>query len=391
MRPSEIDFATSELPGQALHDLLAELRDASPIAQVRMFGRPAWLLTGYEEVEAAFKDEEVFPAGRNYEVTIEPVQGRTFESMDGPEHLRVRRLATSAFRLRALERLDGGGGLVALANDLVDAFASASAGDLVRDFTARFPFLVITRMLGIPRDAEDDFCRWALGILSFPSDPKGARKAAREFSAQLEPVIQARRREPREDVISELALAEEEGQRMSDEDIASHVRLLFSAGATTTFDGLGNLLYALLTHEAALDRFRDDRASRDDIVEELLRWETPVAILPRFVPKAARWRGVELPEGSFALFGITAANRDPSVFADPHRFDIERRPTRLLTFGLGSHSCPGLHLARKELRTGAEVLIERLDDLRLCDEPAARPFGNMVRGPRVLPVAFRSR
>ena len=377
----EIDFATEPLPGEELHRALAELRDEGPVAQVRFAGRPAWLILGHPELAAAFKDEAAFPAGEQYRRTIEPIQGRTFESMDGEEHHRVRQLATPAFRSRAIERWEATG-LRALAHELIDPLEGETRLDLAERFTRRFTFLVITRMLGIPAEREAEFVGWAHGILSFD------RAAARAFTEYALPVVAARRREPRDDVISELVRSELDGRCFSDEEILSHLRLLFSAGATTTHDGLGNLLYALLTHREALEAVRAEPARLGDAVEELLRWETPVANLPRVTLSGTRIAGVDIPPEGTALFGITGANRDPEVFDEPDRFVLGRDTKRKLSFGLGSHSCPGLHLARKEIRVATEVLLERLPGLSLADERAARPRGTTLRGPAALPVTL---
>jgi cytochrome P450 len=379
--PREIDFATEPLPGEALHRALARLRERGPIVEVRFAGRPAWLILGHAELAAAFKDEVTFPAGEQYRRTIEPIQGRTFESMDGEEHHRMRQLATPAFRSRAIERWEASG-LRALAHELVDGLAGETAVDLVQRFTRRFTFLVITRMLGIPGEREDDFVGWAQGILSFD------RGAAAAFTEYALPIVASRRREPREDVISALIRSEVDGRRLNDEEILSHLRLLFSAGATTTHDGLGSMLYALLTHPDVLAAVRAEPDRIGDAIEELLRWETPVANLPRVTLTGTTRGGVEIPPEGIALFGITAANRDPAVFDDPDRFVLGRDTKRKLSFGLGSHSCPGLHLARKEIRVATEVLLERLPRLALADEAAARPRGTTIRGPATLPVTL---
>jgi cytochrome P450 len=377
----EIDFAAEPLPGEELHRAMAALRVEGPVVQVRFGGRPAWLILGHAELTAAFKDEAVFPAGEQYRRTIEPIQGRTFESMDGEEHHRVRQLATPAFRSRAIERWEETG-LRALAHELSDALAGETRLDLVERFTRRLSFLVITRMLGIPTEREEEFVGWARGILSFD------RAAARAFTEYALPVVAARRREPRDDVISALVRSELDGRRFTDEEILSHVRLLFSAGATTTHDGLGSMVYALLSHPEVLAAVRGEPERLGDAVEELLRWETPVANLPRVTLSGTRIAGVEIPPEGTALFGITGANRDPEVFDEPERFVLGRDTKRKLSFGLGSHSCPGLHLARKEIRVATEVLLERFPRLALADETAARPRGTTIRGPAALPVTL---
>ena len=312
------------------------------------------------------------------------MQGRTFESMDGREHRLVRRLATPAFRSSAVARMEAQG-LAALAHELIDGFASEGEGDLVPRFTARFPFLVISRTLGIPTDREHAFVGWAEGILRFDHG------SARSFTEMLRPVVAARRREPRDDLISALLAAEAEGRRFSDEEVLSHVRLLFSAGATTSHDALATLVFVLLSQPGLAEAVRADRSLLPAVIEELLRFETPVAVLPRLCLGGATLFDVEIPPESQMLFAIASANRDPAIFEDPDGFDPKRDTRAKLTFGLGSHSCPGLHLARTNLRVAAEVLLERLPALRLLDEPAARPRGATVRGSKALAARWRTR
>jgi cytochrome P450 len=373
------DFAPDDLPGRELHRRLAELRERSPVGEVSLAGQPSWLIAGHEALTLAFRDEAAFPAGEWYRRVIEPTQGRTFESMEGAEHLLYRRLATPAFRSRSVDRMEASG-IEALAHELLDVLPGAGDLDLMEAFVARFPFLMISRVLGIPTERETEFVGWALGILRF--DPK----AARQFTEYLRPVLAERRRHPGEDVLSELLQAEVHGQKLGEEEVLSHIRLLFSAGGTTTHDALGNLLHTLLTHPEELDAIRRSPDRMALACEELLRWEPPVAVLPRLCLTGTNLCGVSIPPESSVLFAIAAANRDPAVFPDPDLFDPDRRTKDKLTFGLGSHSCPGLHMARANIRIAAQAILDRYSVLELSDEEAARPRGTTLRGPRTLPV-----
>jgi cytochrome P450 len=204
------------------------------------------------------------------------------------------------------------------------------------------------------------------------------------------PVLEERRRRPREDVLSGLLHARIEGQSLSDEEVLSHIRLLFSAGGTTSHDALGNLLYALLRHPDELEAARRDPLRMPLLVEELLRWEPPVALLPRLCLTGTTLGGISIPPESQVLFAIAAANRDPGVFQDPDRFDPERRTRDKLTFGLGSHSCPGLHMARANIRIAAQAILDRYSRIELLDHAEAQPRGTTLRGPRSLRVSLRA-
>jgi cytochrome P450 len=381
---SEHDFAL-DVPD--FHAELARLRRDYPVALVPFHGGTAYLLTSYAHVEQAFLDEATLPAQAAYHLHSEPVMGRTLQCMTGKEHTRNRALVFPAFRARLMP------GYVApilapTAHALIDKFIGRGSADLVAEFTKQYPFTVITRLLGIPPRNEGDIQRWALDLLSYPWDPERALAASREFTEYLTPIVASRREEPGDDLISTLATTDVDGERLSDEEIFSFVRVLFPAGADTTYLGLGSLLLALMTHPDAMDRVRRDPDSRRLAIEEALRWEAPVSVMPRFAPVDTEQFGALIPAGSHVLFGIAGANRDPAVFADPDRFDMDRVNKGTLTFGFGMHFCVGAHLARAELAAALEVILERLDDLRLVDGANTRMVGSVLRGPDTLPVTF---
>jgi len=245
---------------------------------------------------------------------------------------------------------------------------------------------VITRLLGLPLDADQRFLDWALQLINYPWDPEGALAASAEFTNYLAPLVAERRGKPGDDLLSLLATEEVEGQRLTDEEIFSFVRLLFPAGSDTSYKALGSIIYAVLTHPEARHLIHET-AERRWVVEEALRWEAPVALLPRMCSKRTVLGGVELEAGTPMLFGITAANRDPEEHPDPDRFDPSRREKNL-SFGHGVHFCLGSHLARRELEAAVGALFERLPNLRLIEPNAVEIVGAVLRGPRELRVAF---
>lgn len=385
----EFDFARERPRGEELHRLLARLRERGPVARVRFGGQPAWIILRYSELARAFRDGRRFPPGAAYRATTEPVVGRSFISMDGDLHRVFRRLATPAFHSAAVARLEATG-LAELAHELLDELAGRGEADLVAGFTHRFPIRMISRLLGLPRGDEERFAAWAEGLLSFPFDPELARRTSQEFTAYLLPIVAERRRRPQGDVISELAAARVEGRRLGDEDVLSHVRLLFPTGAETTYSALGNLLYALLSAPERWKRVVETPELRHHAVEETLRWETPVAVVPRVAaPEPIEYCEEAIGPGAPVLFCIAAAHRDPQVFPDPDRYDLDRRPTGLLAFGPGLRTCPGMHLARKEMRVALDAIALRFPGLRLLDPEAALPTGAVLRAPERLPVALR--
>lgn len=389
-----VDFGLQELPGDSLHDVLRGYRERGPVQPTRFLGLPAFVITSHKALEEAFLDEHAFPGHRMYQASFEPAIGKSFISDPDPaSHLLFRKLATPAFRSRAVASYEQSG-LASLANELVDRFADRVADgdevDLVRDFSARFPYLVISRLLGLPRDREDEFHAWALALLSYREDPERGRRARQSLSDFLVPIVEERRRRPQNDVISELLQAEVDGRKLDDEEVFSHVRLLFPTGGETTHGSLGNLLSALFLHEGAWERIVRNPGDIPATVAEGLRYDTPIAVLPRLSrSEPTRFRGVDVPADSWVLFAIAAANRDPEAVRDPDRFDPGRVQPPNLVFGRGPKSCPGLHLARRNMAVALEVLTRRLPELELVDREAALPRRTVLRAPAALRVRRR--
>jgi cytochrome P450 len=384
----QIDFATDDVP--ELHTVLADLRERSAIAPVRYHGEVAYLITRFKDLQAAFSDDDSFPSWAAYRRHSGPVMGNTIQCMGGAEHRRNRSLVSTAFRPRLMKEFVETF-LTPVAHELVDAFAEQGEADLVRDYTTRYAFTVITRLLDFPPTDFEQLKRWGDGLIDFPWNPEGALQASREFTAYLEPIIADRRRRPGEDLLSSLATVEVEGERLSDEEIYSFLRLLFPAGADTTYRALGSMLYAVLTHASVFDAVKKDVSVVPQVVHEALRWEGPTALLPRFAPKDVIWAGTSIPAGSEVLFGITSANRDREIFDSPDRFDPFRAEREFLSFGHGLHFCLGSHLARREMEVSLAVFAERLPDLEIVDPSEVRITGTVLRGPTSLPVRFTPR
>lgn len=382
-----LDLVAAELPGAALHDHFRAAREASGLSRTTLHGLPALLLTRFADVKTFLADDQAFPGGTTYVHQVEPVVGRTFISMDGDDHRRYRLLATPAFRSSAVARFIEQA-LVPLAHEIVDRFASRRAGDLVAEFTDVLPYVAISRKLGLPVESERRQRALARGLLTYPVDPTGAAAASAELTSVITATLAARRRVPADDVLSRLIDAEVEGQRLGDDEIASHARLLFAVGATTTADAMSSLFWTLLTQPGLAERARHEPPLRPGIVHELLRWEPPVAALPRFTVAGGTIGGQEVPPGSLVLAALAAANRDPDVFEDPDRFRPDREEREILTFGFGSKYCPGVNLARRQLGAALDVVLERLPGLALAG-PAA-PTGAVLRSVKSLPVTWRA-
>ena len=372
----DVDVILDPLPGRQLHDVLRQARETPGITQVRMFEEPAYLVTRFEELREFFLSDDRFPGETTYQETIMQQVGDTFISMENPRHDRYRHLATPAFRSRAVTRFVDEA-LVPLAHEVIDRFAERGEGDLVAELARVMPFWAISRKLGLPEGDQERMRELALAMFGQDFGHLDPQLAVQEITDTIQPVLDERRRTPGDDVLSQLTLAERDGQRLTDEEIINHVRLLFAVGATTTSDSMSSLFWALLTQPGVYEAAQHEPQTRPLIVNELLRCEPAVPVLPRRAALGGEISGTEIPEGARVLAGIAGANRDPERFPEPDRFDPRREPSELLTFGFGSKFCPGMHLARQQLGVALDVALERLPGLRLVE--AAEPQGAVLR------------
>jgi cytochrome P450 len=243
--------------------------------------------------------------------------------------------------------------------------------------------------LGLPREDYPQFQRWSISLLSFVINPERSLAASHALREYFAPILAARRVEPREDLITGLANAEIDGERLSDEEIFSFLRLLLPAGVETTYRALGNMLFGLLSDPAQLKALRADRSLLPQAIEEAVRWEPPLLTITRVATRDTELGGVAIPAGSAVMPMLGAANRQDERFDNPNRFDIFRQPRSHIGFGHGVHVCLGMHLARLEMRVAVNLLLDRLPNVRFDpagDDPHIR--GQVFRSPTSLPVIF---
>ncbi|MBV9933807.1 MAG: cytochrome P450, partial [Actinobacteria bacterium] len=235
--------------------------------------------------------------------------GHSMLEMDEPEHRTHRMLVSPSFSNRALARWEEDL-VLTVVDELIDAFAGDGHAELVRQFTFAFPVQVIARILGMPREEYSSFQRWSIELLSvFVNWDRGiaASHALRDYFKSL---LDDRRREPRDDLITELSQAEVDGHRLTDDEIFAFLRLLLPAGVETTYRSSGNLLYGLLTHPDQLDALLADRSLMGQAIEEGLRWEPPIITVIRKAVRDTEVEGVRIPAGAIVNVCVGAANRD---------------------------------------------------------------------------------
>ncbi|GHD87426.1 cytochrome P450 [Streptomyces naganishii] len=323
----------------------------------------------------------------------------SFIRLDPPEHDRLRRIANSSFgpphrphRIDSMrEELAG------IVRELIDGLGETRQIDIVDEFAYPFPVTVICRLLGVPREDEPKFRGWVDPLVASldPDTRKNAddefQQAAQEARMQLgmylAGLVEQRTKEPRDDMLSDLATSHGADGTMSMMEVLSTAVLLLIAGHETTVNLITNGMLTLLRHPEVLQRLREDPGLSVNIVEELLRYEPPVQLVPQRTCIAdIELRGVTIPKGSRIWLVLGAGNRDPERFKDPDRFDPDREDIQHLGFGSGIHSCFGAPLARLEAQLALAELARRLENPRLVEDPPPYRRNAVLRGPRHLQV-----
>jgi cytochrome P450 len=373
---------------------LARLRRDEPVQRLDMSGmphaesKPVFVVYRHEEVQQMLRDNETFSSSIIIDAFGDALGKHVMLGMDEPEHGRHRALVSKAFSQKALARWEDE--LVGqVGNELIDEFADRGRADLVKEFTFPYPTQIIAGLLGLPRQDYPQFQRWSISLLSITVNRERGVAASQALKEYFIPIRAARRREPREDLISGLAHAEIGGEKLSDEEIFSFLRLLLPAGVETTYRSLGNLLFGLLCNPDQLGAVRSDRSLIPQAIEEAVRWEPPLLVITRVATRDTELAGVPIPAGSAVMPMLGSANRQEDRYSDPDRFDVSRSARAHIGFGHGVHVCLGMHLARLEMRVALNLLFDRLPNLRLDpdgDDPHIR--GQVFRSPTSLPVLF---
>ncbi len=343
----------------------------------------------YDAVQQVLRDGEAFSSA-GYADVIGAVMGHTILEMDEPEHHTYRSLVQQAFSRRAMERWETEV-VLPIVDECLDPAIERGEAELVRELTFPFPVNVIARLLGLPREDLPQFHRWAVELISVGFDWDRGLQASASLRDYFAGVLAERRANPADDLMSTLAAAEIDGQRLTDEEIFAFLRLLLPAGAETTYRSSSNLLYGLLTRPDQLDALRRDRSLMPQAIEEGLRWEPPLLTIVRTASRDVVVEGVEITAGAMVVVNLGSANHDEKYWERPDEFDIFRQQRQHLAFAFGPHMCLGMHLARMETRVALNRIFDRLPNLRL-DPGAELPHitGMAFRAPTALPVLFDS-
>jgi cytochrome P450 len=372
------------------YPLYARMRE-SPVAPL---ADGFWAVSTHEEITALLHHPGVSKEQGRSTVGGRPrTPGPTpFLFLDPPAHDRLRRLVMRRFTPARVAGMHAR--VVALVDALLDAQQHHEEFDVVDDFAYPLPVTVICELLGVPREDEQRFHVWA-DVLAHNLDPdpgeetiSGVTAAQQELSAYIGDLVAARRAQPTDDLLSELAVGDDPAGRLDDPDLVATMVLLLIAGHETTVNLITNGVLTLLRHPTELDRLRRDPVRAVHVVEELLRYEPPVQFAARYALTDIDLAGATIPQGAGIRLMLAAGNRDPRAVPGPDRFDPGRGEHRHLGFGGGVHYCVGAPLARLEGQVALTGLARRVVAPRLLRDPPPYRPNAVLRGPEHLPVGF---
>ncbi|WP_224367923.1 cytochrome P450 [Hyalangium versicolor] len=361
-----------------------------------------WAITRYEDCLTALKDTQRF-SSEVYGATIpsflsdvpmgHAILGKSMVSMDPPAHTKLRSLVSRAFGGPSMSRIEAR--IRSLSEELATNVARKGEVEFISEFALPLPAFVIGDLLGLDRSLHTHFKRWMDDVISAmsgvhtPETVGGIRESFREMERYMSEVLEARRREPRDDMVSELIRAEVDGKALNDQELLAFCGLLLLAGLETTVHLLGNTMITLSSRPEVFQRVRAQPARIPQLIEEVLRFEPSVHGVFRRAQTDIALSGATIPKGAMVYLMLAAAGRDPHQFPEPDRFDIDREKSGGLTFGYGVHFCLGAALARMEARLGLEALFSKVSGLRTLDATQVEwNHALHVRGPVQLPLAF---
>jgi cytochrome P450 len=368
-----------DIPG--VFERFAELRAEQPVVLDTSMGMPAWHVYRYEDVSAVLTDHSRFSSSAFSDGSF---LSDTLLVKDPPDHRKLRSLVNLAFTPRAVAGLSER--VEAIAQELLDRVRAKGEMDIVTDLAFPLPARVIAEMLGVPDEDWDIFQRWARVAGSEQAAFGMREEMERYFSGMLE----ARRRDPREDLITRLSTAEVDGERLSERELTSFCTLLLIAGQETTKNLIANFVLTMSDHPDDLATLVAEPEAAPAAAEEVLRYLPPVWFVMRATTTEVTLGGVDIPAGQLLVPWMASANRDERAFPEPDRFDIRREPNRHLTFGHGVHFCVGAPLTRMEAKVLLPMMLEQLKDLRVRRERPIRIHAGLVFVIENLPVTFQA-
>ncbi len=391
--PFAVDLTQSALYADGFpHEVFASLRQNAPVMwQTFSEDLPGshddgfWVLSKHEDVQAVSRSPELFSSFDGPQLSHQPeIAGEMLVSMDGSDHVRLRRLVSAGFTPRVVKRLERQ--IRQWAESIVDRAIQQGECDFVAEIAYKLPMHVIADIVGIPVEDRD----WLFTLTNealLGGLPENPRPPEQQLQAQIQMFDYAhklgeeKRVTPQDDVwtiLSTVQIETDDGSRtmLSEIELDLFFMLLTIAGSETTRNAVSQGLVALLDHSQQLEQLRSDPRAIPLAVEEILRWSSPVSYFARRAVQDTEIRGIRVARGDRVTMWFPSANRDEDVFDQPYRFDITRSPNPHVTFGGGGvHFCLGAHLARRELAILLEVLLERARHIELAGTPSYKSLG----------------
>jgi cytochrome P450 len=389
------------------YPVLRQLREDNPVHWSESIG--GWVLTKYDDIITTFKETERYSNEGRLARAIEylPAESRarlrTFEDhyrtkgllhSDPPDHTRLRKLVTKAFTPRLMEAMRQR--IQDIVNQLLDVGLRDGGMDIIPELAVALPITVLAEILGAPSADRRLFKKWADNLLAFQGVNKPgedilqrAQSTLVEIKAYLADLVSKTRGRPGEDLISQLVIAESEGDKLSEAELLNTCITLLVAGHETTTSLIGNGIYSLLSHQDQWRRLINEATLLPSAIEEILRFESPVSRQPRLMKQDSQLGGKHIASGQMVFQMLNAANRDPAYFAEPDTFDIGRQKNRHIAFGSGIHFCVGATLSRIEGQVVFGTLRERVPGMQLVDGEPVWDVGKAnSRMLKTLPVQF---
>ncbi|PFO65412.1 cytochrome P450 [Bacillus cereus] len=397
-----INLASAQFKEDA-YEIYKESRKMQPILFVNEveLGKE-WLITRYEDALPLLKDNRlkkdmtnVFPQDTtNMYLSVDNSDHLTTHMLnsDPPNHSRLRSLVQKAFTPKMITQLDGR--IQRIADDLISEIERKGTLNLVDDYSFPLPIIVISEMLGIPKEDQAKFRIWSHAVIASPETPeeiKETEKQLSEFITYLQYIVDVKRKDPKEDLVSALILAENEGHKLSAPELYSMIMLLIVAGHETTVNLITNTVLALLENPNQLQLLKDNSKLIDSAIEEGLRYYSPVEVTTaRWAAEPFQIHDQTIQKGDMVVIALASANRDETVFENPEVFDITRENNRHIAFGHGSHFCLGAPLARLEAKIAITTLFNRMPELQIKgNREDIKWQGNyLMRSLEELPLTF---
>lgn len=391
------------------YPILAELRETLPVFYDEGWNKVFFLR--YDDISALLRDKRLgrsithilsrdelgWPPPNRLTRDFDSFQENHMLDNEPPKHTRLKGLMLKAFTPARVEGLRGK--IQSIVNGLIDRAEDVGRMDLLADYAEPLPVTVIAELLGVPEEDRHLLRRWSASIVKLyelgytEEQARAANQAVVEFSDYVKDLADQRRKRPSQDLITALVEVEEQGEKLTSDELVANCILLLNAGHEATVNGTTAGFLALSKNPDQMELARE-AAVRGDVeffktaVEELLRYDTPLPMFERWVLEDLELSGIPLKKGQEVALMYASGNRDPRKFPDPDRLNLTRKENQHLTFGLGIHYCIGAPLARLELQTSFQTLLKRLPEVHLATDTVEYTEGFVIRGHKAMPVEF---